>query len=116
MGADLCLMIVPLETDFGETLENIRGLGQQELEWAKEVLTGDPNSLTDDEIVAELVYAAEIAFDWDRRDLFLWETSCDHDGGEPLVFVVTGGMTWGDDPTEAFTPLQLLLETGVTEK
>jgi len=32
------------------------------------------------------------------------------------VYLLTGGMTWSDDPTEALTPIQILEMAGITEE
>lgn len=59
----------------------------------------------------EVLSAAQAALEYinsEASDFGFWE-----DG--PDRFVLTGGMSWGDEPTEAFRHIRLLEELGITD-
>jgi len=109
MGADLVLAFAPVTRASKEELIKRIDNELDDLDFVIEIRNYfyDPD-LTIEAIRDRLLEAVdEIVFN-ERRDLAILFF------GEDALYV-TGGMTWGDDPTEAYKHVQLLGNTRITD-
>ena len=109
MGADLCLTYLPACQMTPARQRHLRGLiedlDHEELQDAWDYSTGEPATKEEFPVVREALNAAMavLVSARERRDVVYWSSS---DLAQPLL--VTGGITWGDAPTEAFSAFELL--------
>lgn len=130
MGADLILTATrwPKRSDTGEVAPAGEALvAEMKRRWAavtrepRETILedvgvtyeGTPEELEEGwrQLTAEVFGLVEDVFgtDGSRRDV----TDLVLDG---TVWLVSGGMSWGDDPSEAFRPLRAMAMAGITEE
>jgi len=114
MGADLILAVAPVERDFGEALKRIDTMTEVELNEVAELRYGfpledDADGMTTEDVREEirLAFRAIADDDW-RRDVVTLTFGDDS-------YYVTGGMSWGDSPTEAFGMIELIAASRITD-
>lgn len=106
MGADFTLAICERSVPLTTAKERLMTLDNTKLGvlWHGY----DSDTVDDDEdYVSLLLEDLEICYDLERRDT----TTVRLDGKE---YVMTGGMSWGDEPTEAFWSVDRVDQLGVT--
>jgi len=115
MGADLITAAAPAQVTTEEAHANLAKLSTEKCNYVVgEVLGWDDDELENDEARDRIAYAInEIVGDNYRRDVSVMNFSNDD---KPNFWYVTGGMTWGDAPTDAYDDIVLLDWSGVTTK
>lgn len=113
MGADLLLEFVKApRVSRLVALERVplfvAAMDRDELLTGVGYLTGDKPEpeIAAGVLAALLASAVGVMYEERRRDVACWVDSA---GAE---WFVTGGMSWGDDPTDAFNPFSVLAFTG----
>lgn len=105
MGADLAVAMIPLCKTQVEALAKLHTIDKKDLVMAVDhLLPGDSEDGDVDEairIVTECLDAVYSYVEYGSRDTALcrWGSR---------TFLVTGGMTWGDDPTDAYQPVSIV--------
>lgn len=120
MGADFLLAYVPIPDDFNEVRQRINELSDDKcLALQMSAMYGyeRDGAYVASDVVAEdirdyLREAVDILEDLSNEGIY---RSCVvlNIGGHLYAF--TGGMSWGDDPTNMFTPFTALDESGVID-
>ncbi len=110
MGADFIGMFIDI-TDYptmdewkAEMLHRIDTRTSEQLQEASMAMTG--GEATDDEVLTELRKAVEFLAHPHRRDVTIWLL-----GGRKCL--VTGGLSWGDSPTDAFDLMEWIISAGI---
>ena len=102
MGADFTFAKFPRFTTNDDRREQFRQAIQsakpEDMEWLRDDYYWDDESL--EEIISDMVEAIEEASDIQTRETSEY-TEYDKNGNE-IEMTYTGGMSWGDSPTEAF--------------
>ncbi len=107
MGADFIFAATKMIEDKDEALEKIRTLSHRTLDHVAEFIWGETRPYA--EVKDYLRDAVRVGMDEDdRRDTGWMQIT------EPGKYIITGGMSWGDNPTEACQPLWALDEAGIT--
>lgn len=106
MGADLLLTWCKVPEDPDTTKARIGQLSSEALEDTAEALWGDATDVDEDFVRLQLTHAVDM-LSQDLRTLDRF--TCEHG----TTYVVTGGMSWGDSPTEAFDQINALLASGL---
>ena len=115
MSADFIFAIAPLprEETHSEIAERIHSIPFDELLNRFEGSgTWLPEDRTEGDLDSWMRARLEDAWHYvnsDARDFGWW------DDGNGHWFVLTGGMSWGDDPTDAFDHIRLLENSGITD-
>lgn len=106
MGADFVFAITPVGVPEDVARQRIAVVPRSDLGYIADVLFGEDSRLMSDEDFQEIrdylheaVDVVYQALEGERRDAGWWKDP------EGLPYVVTGGMTWGDDPTDAWRPV-----------
>ena len=115
MGADLCLAIAKWNRIEGSSnqestkrlYDRIDALSRDLLVICAEQLGLDPENWTDDGVKHAMKSAVEDLVPDNRRD-----TSCVCIEGS--WYMITGGMSWGDPPTDAYPWLCAIDASGIT--
>ena len=106
MGADLILAATQVPKDAEEAIRRIDRLNSEEIEYIRDY--GGLWDFTDEEVREALNSAAsDILAGPEYRDLAVMTF-----GGKE--YFISGGMSWGDDPTDSFRPVMLLELSGIT--
>jgi hypothetical protein len=124
MGADLMFSINELKLNREQALANAKKIARGEL---RQVLTDledmagigrfsefDTDNLTDEqreEVEAFLTDCIEVVYDFGkRRDCSFFTVDKDR------LFAITAGMSWGDEPTDAYEAFNVCEILGLTER
>lgn len=106
MGADMALGICARHVDRHVAEARIRTLSNTVIGAAYnygEDIEGDDNT----DYVARAIEDLAWVYEWRRATQIIRIEGKD--------YVVSGGMSWGDAPTDAYEPLNVICELGVTE-
>ena len=107
MGADFLVAIAPMEATEDEALTNLGALSDKTVQTAVGDVLG-LDDMTPEEARDRAVTAIYEIVGADRSDV-------DWVQAEGRIYV-TGGMSWGDSPTEAFDEVALLGALGITRR
>lgn len=113
MGADFNYALCAKITDRETAEKRILSLSNERILEISSDLCDDNDIYDMEESVAAVTYRGRLLSDLDyvygdRRDV----GALILDGKN---YVLTGGMSWGDDPTEAYWPLARIAETAATD-
>jgi len=109
MGADLTLGITKIERSFEEAVKALKELEPESVYNAVSYWF-DVDEYDYDEALAKAIECLKEVYGYyehGSRDTAVLTL----DGKRWLI---TGGMSWGDDPTDAFRPIALMEDLGVT--
>ena len=105
MGADFCMAkfprFQPSEERRGQFRKAIESAKPEDMEWLRDDYYFDDES--QEEIIDDMLETIEEASSLCSRETNEW-TEYDENGND-IAFTYTGGMTWGDAPTDAFNVL-----------
>lgn len=115
MGADLIIATAPAQVSTDEAHANLAKLDTDFCNYVVgEVLGWDTDELEGDEARDRIAYAINEIVGHDRRDVQVANFNLANDN--PNYWYLSGGMAWGDSPTEAYDEIVLLDWSGVTIK
>lgn len=111
MGADFIFAITKVCTNPNQAKRAVGNLSYDILAEISEALWGDlpePEDLEALQDVRDTLFSAiDLVVDPDRRDQSFIHIA------EPGEYVISGGMSWGDSPTESFDPMMALQMSGL---
>ena len=111
MGADFVFVITKVCTNPDQAKKNINDLPFPVLGDISEALWGDYPEPDDHEGLQKvrdtLTEAIDLVHNPDRRDVSVIDIET------PGQYVISGGMSWGDSPTESFDPMLALQISGL---
>ena len=111
MGADFIFAITKVCTNPDQAKQNISNLPFPTLAEIAEALWGDYPEPEEVEVLQNvrdvLSNAIDLVHDPDRRDISLIDIE------DPGQYALSGGMSWGDSPTESFDPMLALQISGL---
>ena len=117
MGADLIVAICEMKLTKDEAIKKANKLADEELvgliqtldEWGVGLYVGTEEVPEKDEIVKYLHDQIDVVYSYmDRRDCVPLHI-------EGKVFALTGGMSWGDTPTDAYDAFSVCSSLNLTD-
>lgn len=124
MGADFCMALVDVLDGSTPALEALRELYKARITRLSEkdleeyVERTGMDALSPEELHVHLLDAAsdvlDLAYD-PVRDVALFSPPRSEFMGKPSVVLVSGGMSWGDEPTQSYGVITKLDYTGVLD-
>ena len=116
MGADLIIAMLPMRKTQDEAIAKLKAMDSEDL---LHVLSNyHAREFNEDTPEAEYAEAIEfmtgkIAEVYDYYEKGSRDTEVRRLDG--TAWLITGGMSWGDDPTDAFEPLNIVASLGLTD-
>lgn len=107
MGAEFIGAAVAIKCSRDEAFDRLAKMTDDEIGKIIEMIDPDEDEITPREWAHDSLTMVYDAGEGKRRDGAMWEI-------EGVEHVVTGGMTWGDDPTDLFQAVVNVIELGVT--
>ena len=109
MGADMLLEVIRVpvvskDTALARVPDFVASMTDDELASVCNYLTGGDGSAAT--VAGLLVRAVNVVYEERRRDVAWWR-----DGVTGVEYFITGGMSWGDSPSEAFDAFSVLTFT-----
>lgn len=116
MGADLIIAMLPMRKTQDEAIAKLKAMDSEDLLH----ILSNYHAREFDEDTPEAEYAEAIEFMtgkiaevYDYYEKGSRDTEVRTLNGTP--WLITGGMSWGDDPTDAFEPLNIVASLGLTD-
>ncbi len=116
MGADLIVEFLEMKLDFNEAVKKAQGLLDADFEEIRTnlceyypgFLGSDDETLSKDELMAKVRDALEVVYDYNHR------RDCAQLVIDDKIYALTGGMSYGDDPTDAYNSFSIVAALALT--